>query len=88
MTPLFVLLENVADVAHEWMKLGAALAAVIAVFGASWGISKIAKTALEGIARQPEAGNDLRSAMIVSAALIEGVTFFAILVCLLILFVT
>ena len=87
MSPLFILLEAVVDVAHEWMKLGAGFAAVIAVFGASWGISRIAKTALEGMARQPEAGNDLRSAMIVSAALIEGVTFFAILVCLLILFI-
>ncbi len=87
MLPLFVLLEAVVDVAHEWMKLGAGMAAVIAVFGASWGIAKIAKSALEGMARQPEAGNDLRTSMIVAAALIEGVTFFAILVCLLILFV-
>ena len=87
MSPLLVLLEAVVDVAHEWMKLGAGLAAVIAVFGASWGIAKIAKSALEGMARQPEASNDLRSSMIVAAALIEGVTFFAILICLLILFI-
>ncbi len=87
MSPLFVLLEAVVDVAHEWMKLGAGFAAVVAVFGASWGIAKIAKSALEAIARQPEAGNDLRSSMIVATALIEGVTFFAILVCMLILFI-
>lgn len=87
MLPLLVLLEAVVDVAHEWMKMGAGFAAVIAVFAASFGISKIAKSALEGMARQPEAGNDLRSSMIVAAALIEGVTFFAILVCLLILFI-
>lgn len=87
MSPLFVLLDAGVDIAHEWIKLGAAVTSVIAVFGASWGIAKIAKTALEGMARQPEAGNDLRSSMIVAAALIEGVTFFAILVCMLILFV-
>ena len=87
MNLLFVMLEAVVDVAHEWMKLGAGFAAVVAAFGAAFGISKIAKAALESIARQPEAGADLRSSMIVSAALIEGVTFFAIVVCLLILFV-
>ncbi|HAJ98458.1 MAG TPA: ATP synthase F0 subunit C [Bacteroidales bacterium] len=60
--------------------------AVLGLFAATWGISKIAKTALEGMARQPETANDLRQAMVVSAALIEGATFFAILICLLILF--
>ncbi len=87
MSPLFVLLEASVEIIGTWVNLGAGLAAVIAVFAASWGIGKIGKTALESIARQPEAGNDLRSSMIVSAALIEGVTFFAIVVCLLILFV-
>jgi F-type H+-transporting ATPase subunit c len=87
MTFLIILLDTAVSVAHEWMKLGAGMAAVLAAFGASYGISQIAKAALESIARQPEAGNDLRSSMIVSAALIEGVTFFAIVVCLLILFV-
>jgi len=42
---------------------------------------------LEAIARQPEAVGDVRSNMIVAAALIEGVAFFAIVVCLLILFI-
>ena len=87
MSPLFVLLEASVEVAAQWMKMGAGFAAAIAVFAAAWGIGKIGKSALESIARQPEAGNDLRSTMIVSAALIEGVTFFAIVVCLLVLFV-
>lgn len=82
-----VLLEMTIELAQQWSKLGAALIAVIAVFAASWGISRIGVRALESIARQPEAGNDIRSSMIVSAALIEGVTFFAIVVCLLVLFV-
>lgn len=87
MSPLFVLLEASVEIAAHLTKLGAGVAAALAVFAASWGIAKIGKTALESIARQPEASNDLRSSMIVSAALIEGVTFFAIVVCLLILFV-
>jgi F-type H+-transporting ATPase subunit c len=87
MTLLIVLLDTAVEVASVWAKLGAGFAAAIAVFAGAWGIGKIGKTALECIARQPEAGNDLRQSMIVAAALIEGVTFFAIVVCLLILFV-
>ncbi len=83
---MYVLLATV-DVAHEWMKLGAALTAVIAVFGAAYGISSIARSAIDNIARQPEAGNDLRSSMVVAAALIEGITFFALVIVLLTLFV-
>ena len=86
MSLLFVLLDNVG-VVHEWMKLGAALVAVIAVFGAAYGISTIARSAIDNIARQPEAGNDLRSSMVVAAALIEGITFFALVIVLLTLFV-
>jgi F-type H+-transporting ATPase subunit c len=45
------------------------------------GISQIGRAAVEGIARQPEAGSDIRTTMIISAALIEGVALFAIVVC-------
>ena len=58
----------------------------IAVLGAGLGIGRIGGTAMEAIARQPEAAGDIRSNMIVAAALIEGAAFFAIVVCLLILF--
>ena len=68
-------------------KMGAGFAAAIAVIAAAWGIGKIGSSAMESIARQPEAAGDIRSNMIVSAALIEGVAFFAIVVCFLILFV-
>lgn len=88
MLDLFVLLQaSTAEAAASYMKMGAAIAAAIAVFGAAWGIGKIGRSALESIARQPEAANDLRSSMIVASALIEGATFFAIVVCLLVLFV-
>lgn len=60
----------------------APLAAALAVFAAAWGIGKIGSNALEGMARQPEAAGSLQTAMIVSAALIDGATLFAIVVCL------
>lgn len=60
----------------------APLAAALAVFAAAWGIGKIGSKALEGMARQPEAAGSLQTGMIVSAALIEGATLFAIVVCL------
>ena len=68
-------------------KSVAGLAAAIAALAAGYGIGRIGSSAMESIARQPEAAGDIRSNMIVSAALIEGVAFFAIVVCFLILFV-
>lgn len=66
-------------------KAMAALAASIVVIGAALGISRIASSALEAMARQPEAAGDLRSSMILAAALIEGVAMFAILVSILVI---
>ena len=60
----------------------APLAAALAVLGAAWGSGKSGSNALEAMARQPEAAGSLQTAMIVSAALIEGATLFAIVVCL------
>ena len=67
-------------------NFGAAMGAAISVIGAAIGIGRIGSSAMEAIARQPEAAGDIRSNMIVAAALIEGATFFAIVVCMLILF--
>lgn len=67
-------------------KLGAAIGAGVAVFGAGFGIGKIGGSAMEGIARQPEASGDIRMNMIIAAALVEGVALIAIVVCLLTLF--
>jgi F-type H+-transporting ATPase subunit c len=61
--------------------LGSALGAGIAVLGAGIGIGEIGKGALDGIARQPSAGSDIRTTMIIAAALVEGVALFAIVVC-------
>mgnify|MGYP000215220825 CR=1 FL=1 len=68
-------------------ELGAALGAGLAAIAAGIGIGKIGASAMEAIARQPEAAGDIRSNLIVSAALIEGVAFFAVIVCVLIIFV-
>ena len=65
----------------------ASFGAALAVIGAGLGIGKIGSSAMEAIARQPEAAGDIRSNMIVIAALIEGVALFAVIVCVLALFV-
>lgn len=64
--------------------LGAALAAGIVVIGAALGIGKIGAASVESIARQPEAEGQIRGAMIVTAALIEGVALFALAICFMI----
>mgnify|MGYP003299633831 FL=1 len=64
-------------------KIGAAIGAAIAVIGAAWGIGKIGSSAMEAMARQPEAAGDIRMSMIIIAALMEGVALFAIVVCFL-----
>lgn len=61
----------------------AAIGAAISVIGAGYGISKIASASVESIARQPEASGDIRGAMILTAALIEGVALFGVVVALL-----
>lgn len=61
----------------------AAIGAGVAVLGAGFGIGKIGSSAMEAMARQPEASGDIRGGMIVAAALIEGVALFGVIVTLL-----
>ncbi len=68
-------------------KIGACIGAGLAAIGAGIGIGKIGATAMDAIARQPEEANNIRTNMIVIAALIEGVALFAIIVCVLALFI-
>jgi F-type H+-transporting ATPase subunit c len=63
--------------------LGAGIGAGIAVIGAGLGIGKLAGSALEAMGRQPEAAAPIRTAMIIAAALIEGIAFFALVICIL-----
>ena len=81
---LAVILQSAA--AAGYGKLVAAHGASNAVCGAGIGIGKIGGSAMEAIARQPEAAGDIRMNMIIIAALVEGVALIAIIVCLLTLF--
>ena len=72
--------------AAETEKLGAAIGAGIAAVGAGLGIGRIGGQAMDAMARQPEKIGDLRSSMIIAAALVEGVAFFAAIIALLCVF--
>ncbi|MBX7151490.1 ATP synthase F0 subunit C [bacterium] len=63
--------------------LAAGIGAGLATIGAGMGIGRLAASALEGSARQPESAGDIRTTMIISAALIEGVALFAEVICIL-----
>jgi F-type H+-transporting ATPase subunit c len=77
-----------ASTGYGLMAGGAAIGAGLAVIGAGRGIGQIGGGAVESIARQPEATGQISTAMIITAALIEGVALFAIVVALLISFKT
>jgi len=73
--------QNAVPAGH-WAPLKY-IGAGLATIGGGYGIGRLAAAAMEGTARQPEATGDIRTSMIIAAALIEGFTFFAIIVCLL-----
>lgn len=60
-----------------------AFGAAFTIMGAAYGIGMIGRAAVENMARQPEVAGQIQTAMIIAAALIEGVTFFALVICLL-----
>jgi F-type H+-transporting ATPase subunit c len=64
--------------------LGAGIGAGIAALGAGIGVGKIGGSAVESIARQPQESGKIQQAMIIAAALIEGVALFAVVVCVMI----
>lgn len=82
---LTVLLQAVTDAAANAAPsltgLGAAIGAGLTAFAAAFGIGKIGSSAMDGIARQPDASGDIRTTMIIASALIEGVALFAVVVC-------
>lgn len=61
---------------------GSAFGAGLIVLGAGLGIGKIGATAVESMARQPEVAGNIQIAMIIAAAIIEGATFFGLIVCM------
>ena len=58
------------------------IGAAFTTIGAAYGIGKLASSALESMARQPEVAGNVQTAMLIAAALIEGATFFALIVCM------
>jgi len=68
-------------------KFGLGIGAGLVIIGAAFGFGRIGSAALESMARQPEVAGDIRGTIIVIAALLEGATFFALLICLLPLFI-
>jgi F-type H+-transporting ATPase subunit c len=66
---------------------GGAIGAGLGAIGAGIGIGQIGRGAVEAIARQPEASNDIRANMILTAALVEGVALFAVIVGILAMFI-
>lgn len=62
---------------------GGAFGAGLVIIGAAFGIGRIGSSAVESMARQPEVAGNIQTAMIISAALIEGATFFGLIVCML-----
>jgi len=73
-------LAEAAAASAAWGKgIGAGLAAGLAVIGGGLGIGKIGSSAVESIARQPEASGTIGTNMIIAAALVEGATLFAVL---------
>ena len=82
MTSLAILLA-----ADALAKLGATVGGGLAVIGAGIGLGKIGGQAMDAMARQPEMQSKLQSSMIVAAALVEGATFFTLIISILALFV-
>ena len=64
------------------IEFSGAIGAAVTILGAGYGISRIGSAAVESMARQPEVAGQIQTAMIIAAALIEGVTFFALIVCM------
>jgi F-type H+-transporting ATPase subunit c len=81
MSLMTILLQATTDhVANFSMShLGGAIGAGLAAIGAGIGIGQIGRGAVESIARQPEAANDIRANMILTAAFVEGVALFAVI---------
>ena len=75
--------DGVSGKGQSLLYLGGAFGAGLVILGAAMGIGKIGVAAVESMARQPEVAGSIQTAMIIAAALIEGATFFGLIVCML-----
>ena len=67
----------------EYAYLAAGFSAALTVIGGAFVIGKLASAAMEASGRQPEAAGEIRTSMIIAAALIEGISLFALVICIL-----
>lgn len=67
----------------EFAYLAAGFGAGLTIIGGAYGIGKLASSAMDASGRQPEAAGDIRTSMIIAAALIEGISLFALVICIL-----
>ena len=79
---VFLAMAVPAMAADGGTQFSGAIGAGVTLIGAGYGIGKIGSSAVESMARQPEVAGQIQTAMIIAAALIEGVTFFALIVCI------
>jgi F-type H+-transporting ATPase subunit c len=80
MTTLLVFMNILLQATASYGSLAGPVGAGLATIGAGIGIGKIGASAMEAIGRQPEAVGDIRTSMIIAAALVEGVALFAVVV--------
>jgi F-type H+-transporting ATPase subunit c len=71
------------ELGNSLAHFAAGIGAGLAIIGGAAGIGRLAAAAMDGTARQPQAAGDIRTTMIIAAALIEGATLFALVVCIL-----
>jgi len=71
-----------AQESRPLIAFSGAFGAAVTILGAAFGIARIGSSAVESMARQPEAADAIRGALLLAAALIEGATFFALIVCI------
>lgn len=83
---LQILLQAAADSGAGMAVMGAGIGAGLAAIGAGLGVGRIGGSAMEGVARQPEAAGRIQTMMLIIAALVEAVALFAAVICLLISF--
>jgi F-type H+-transporting ATPase subunit c len=84
-TGAFVTMMSVAAAQGDTTTITIPMAAVgagLALIGGGLGIGKIGGSAVEAMARQPEMAGQIQTAMIIAAALVEGATFFALIICI------
>ncbi len=82
MLVMLIATPAMAQTSEFGVLVGGAAGAGLVLIGAGYGIGRIGASAVESMARQPEVAGNVQVAMIISAALIEGVTFFALVICL------